>query len=84
MDTYNNEHQFQKEPLASVSGHCEDGQQLSSSAVALIAYDFNRLVVDEVLDMSDIFPPLVSFHGTNIIDEKKGTIIMSMFNSLMY
>jgi len=84
METCDDEHQRQSDSLASVSGHCEDGQQLDLSAAALIANDFNRLVVDEVPDMSDVFPPLSIFHGTNIIDEKKGTIIMIMFNSLIY
>ena len=78
MAVCNKELQEQGEKLVSANNDCDDVNLLTSSAAAITVSDFNRLVVDEVPDMSDVFLPLVSFHGTNKIDEKTGITVINI------
>jgi len=53
-----------------MTSYNKDKQQQIGPAIT--TYDFNRLVVDAVPDLSDVFLPSVCIEGTNIFDEKLG------------
>ncbi len=51
---------------------CHNKEKKQQIEPAITTYDFNRLVVDAVPDLSDVFLPSVCIEGTNIFDEKLG------------